>query len=90
MQGKYVQAIKQLLARYRRLDPPVQRRIAVPLDVPQFLLENALATQDERMLAIADSCIIAFFFLLQSCEYTTAPESNRRQTIPFRWKDVQL
>ena len=63
-QGKYVQAIKQLLARYQRLDPPVQRRIAVPLDVPQFLLENALATQDDRMLAIADSCIIAFFFLL--------------------------
>ena len=89
-QGKYVQAIKQLLARYRRLDPPVQRRIAVPLDVPQFLLENALATQDDRMLAVADSCIIAFFFLLRSCEYTTAPESNRRQTIPFRWKDVQL
>ena len=32
---------------------------------------------------IADSCIIAFFFLLRSCEYTTAPESNQRQTIPF-------
>ena len=36
------------------------------------------------------TCIIAFYFLLRSCEYTEAPETNRRQTKPFRWRDVQL
>ena len=39
---------------------------------------------------MADTCIIAFYFLLRSCEYTESPETNRRQTKPFRWRDVQL
>ena len=89
-QGTYVQEIKQLFAGYRKLDPPVQRRLAVPLDVPRQLLLNAKAVGCCRMEAVADISIIAFFFLLRSCEYTAAPESNRRQTIPFQWKDVQL
>ena len=42
-QGTYVQEIKQLFAGYRKLDPPVQRRLAVPLDVPRQLLLNAKA-----------------------------------------------
>ena len=75
-QGTYVQEIKQLFAGYRKLDPPVQWRIAVPLDVPRQLLLNAKAVGCCQMEAVADISIIAFFFLLQSCKYTAAPETN--------------
>ena len=27
---------------------------------------------------------------MRSCKYTATPKTNRRQTIPFQWKDVQL
>ena len=77
LQGTYVQEIKQLFAGYRKLDSPVQRRIAVPLDVPWQLLLNAKAVGCCQMEAVADISIIAFFFLLRSCEYTVAPETNR-------------
>ena len=89
-QGSYVQAIKQLLACYRKDDPPVQQQTAVPLSVLQFLRTNAIDTRDPRCEAVANTCIIAFYFLLRSCEYTKAPETNRRQTKPFWWRDVQL
>ena len=87
-QGSYVQAIKQLLACYRKDNPTVQRRTAVPLSVLQLLQTNAIKTRDPWYEAVADTCSIAVYFLLRSCEYTEAPETNCRQTKPIWWRDV--
>lgn len=61
----------------------MQRWIEISLDVLRQLLLNANAVGRHQMQTVADISIIAFFFLLQSCKYTAALETNRRQIIPF-------
>ena len=89
-QGGYTQKIKQLLSGFQKFDPPPRRKLAVPISVPIWLLEQGLKSQDPRYQAVGDLVIIAFFFLLRPGEYTYSPPTDRKQTIPFRFCDIYL
>ena len=89
-QGVYTQKIKQLLSGFRKFDPPPRRKLAVPISVPIWLLEQGLKSRDPRYQAVGDLVIIAFFFLLRPGEYTYSPPTDRKQTIPFRFCDIYL
>ena len=89
-QGVYTQKIKQLLNGFRKFDPPPKRKLAIPLAVPAWLLQQGLNSTDSQYKAIGDLTIIAFYFLLQPGEYTYSPPKDRKQTIPFRHCDVYL
>ena len=82
-QGGYRQKIKQLLNGFQKFDPPPQRKLAVPISVPIWLLEEGLKPQDPCYRAVGDLVIIAFFFLLRPGEYTYLPLTGCKQTILF-------
>ena len=89
-QGGYTQKIKQLLSGFRKFNPPPQRKLAVPISLPIWLLEQGLKSHDPRYQAVGDLIIIAFFFLLRPGEYTYSSPTDCKETIPFRLCDVYL
>lgn len=86
----YWPALKQQLESYRRDDPPPQRKLAVPISVPHFIVTQGLHSTLPSYQALADLINIAFYFLLRIGEYAYTPQKDRRRTQRFRVKDVIL
>lgn len=76
LEQKYPKAISQILEGFRRNDPPIQPKLAVPLVVPFYLLEAAWSRVSKEQ-AIADLAIIVFYFQLCMGEYTYHKPSER-------------
>ena len=81
--------IQVMLDGMRKVDPPTMKKLPVEVDVPEFvvrmayLIGGAIGAQ-----AIADSILIAFYYLLRVGEYTCKGTRNEsKQTVQFRTGD---
>ena len=80
----------------RRQDPLPRPQLAVPVKLVKTASKIAQGTKDQKMHAVTDLMMIAFYYLLRSGEYTkpkfvTTKEGKRRKatrTVQFRVKDV--
>ena len=89
-QGKYPKAITQQLEGYKRSDPPSRPQLAAPLHLIQFILAQLSASPRPRDQALADSLVIAFYFLLRVGEYTYSNPTAKKRTHPITASDVTL
>ena len=76
-----------------KADPPTTKELPVEADVPEFLVQAAMAiSASECEKAVADLAMIAFYYLLRVGEYTNKGEgvqdTNATQTQQFKVKDV--
>ena len=86
--NQYILPLKRQLEGMRRSDPPPDHKLAVPVDVPDFIYRRGYTSGIHRLEAVGDLSIIAFYYLLRVGEYTYhGPKSNRR-TQQFRVLDV--
>ena len=88
---KYVKPIADMLEGMKRQDPASIPQLAVPVAVPNWLVETgqtAIATPKTQ--AIGDLAAIAFYYLLRVGEYTYRDEKKRTRTQQFRVKDVHF
>ena len=88
--NSWVPLIQQTLDGWRNEDGPVQKKMPVEADIPEWLVKEAMkekATEHDR--AVADLTLMAFFFLLRVGEYTVKKRKNgTKRTVQFRVKDV--
>ena len=82
--------IAHLLKKYHDEDPPPEPKLAVPMSTIKKIARKYNMTDHHR--AVADLCIIAFFYLLRVGEYTmTTPAAQRlKRTISLRKCDIRL
>jgi hypothetical protein len=75
---------------WARADGPVEKKMPVEIDVPEFLVKYVLEEgASEKVKAVGDLSLIAFFFLLRIGEYTSKGTRNEsKRTVQFRIKDV--
>jgi hypothetical protein len=78
-------SITSLLKAFENLDPPPKRQKAL---TPKLLREmyklsgaGLVVTDNTAQAACADLAIMAFFFAMRSCEYTTVCEPGRTKTL---------
>ena len=69
---------------YSWQDPPPSQVTPIPVQVLRRLACIAAASRDPELQAIADTIIIAFFFLLCPWEYT----GTKSDSLPFQLSDV--
>jgi hypothetical protein len=94
-EGKYILPVQRVVEGFRRQDPPAIPQMAVPVEVPETARRLAYLTSDPRQHAVGDLCVIAFYFLLRSGEYTKPRLVKRNgqmvratRTVQFQVKDV--
>ena len=82
--------IAHLLKKFRDDDPPAEPRLAIPTSTVRKIAGKYNFSDHHR--AVADLCIIAFFYLLQVGEYTTpaGKKKRRKRTIALRKCDIRL
>jgi len=88
-QGGYPKKIGQLLGNYKRLDPPVRPKLAIPALVPQHM-HMLRCNKNPKEQTVGDFGLIAFYYLLRVGEYTYHKPSENRRTKQFRLQDVSL
>ena len=86
LNGRKAVQIERQLKGYKDDDEPVKRQPALP--VRFFLLINSLLCFNERECAIRDLILIAFFFLMRSCEYSETPKKENKRTKLIELRDV--
>ena len=87
---EFLPRLEVLLDGYRKDDPATKKKAPVEFDVPEYL-GNLAQTKGstEAEIAIADSCLYAFDYLLRVGEYTKKRSRNAsKQTVQFRMCDV--
>jgi hypothetical protein len=84
--NKLVRPLAQQLKGYARDDDPAERVKPVPLAIARHP-GTVARTQKEQ--AIADMCIIGFFFLCRPGEFVETPNSDSLSR-PFRLEDVEF
>ena len=89
-QGKYPKKISQLLESYRRTDKAPVPKLAVPVKVVNHLRAKSTIKNDPKTTAVADLCLIAFYYLLRVGEYTYHNPNQNRRTQQFRLCDITL
>lgn len=83
--NNYIPRVDQTLAGWRKVDDPVKKKLPIEVDVPEWLVRNAMAPgTPELAKAVADLILVAFYFLLRVGEYTFR---QGKQTVEFRAKD---
>jgi hypothetical protein len=87
---KYWKALEQQIEGYRRQDPVPQAKLAVPVSVPRWCVEQGLYSQSPKAQAIGDLTNTAFYYLLRVGEYTYLGAHHQRRTKQFRVCDVKF
>ena len=77
--------IKNLLSRYKEVDPATQHQVAVPVDLIEFVSRQRACL---KQAAIADLIELQFLFLLRVGEYTMPAVGTTTRTIQFSREDV--
>ena len=79
-----------MLNGWEKTDPPVEKKMPVEVDVPEYVVKMGLQPgASEATKATGDSCLFAFYYLLRVGEYTIKGTRNEsKQTVQFRIKDV--
>ena len=82
--------IQEMLDGFAKEDPPTMKKLPVEVDVPELLGEMSRRDgASELDKAVADSVLIAFYYLLRVEEYTVkGKRNNSKQTQQFKLKDV--
>ena len=82
--------LAQMLAGWRKTDPPTVKKLPVAIDLPELLAQFGHSPQaNELDRAIGDLVIMAFYYLLRVGEYTIKSNRNStKQTVQFRLQDV--
>ena len=83
--GRYWEPLNNMLRTYRCDDPRSSPQLAVPVTLPQHLLDTATSCPFEQ--ATADLINIAFYYLLRVGE-CTPPCTNTTNTKAFTVRDV--
>ena len=78
---------------WRRQDPPAIPQLAIPVTVPNQMVESANTSKSSITKATADLALIAFYYLLRIGEYTRPRNPNNarpntKRTIQFRVGDI--
>lgn len=87
--GVYSKTLSRIIEGFKRQDPPSQPKLAIPVILVQYLVFHN-QFRGARQKAIADLCLIAFYYLLRVGEYTYHHPSQRRRTKQFRVCDVRF
>ncbi len=76
----------------RKDDPHTKKKLPVEADVPEFLVSlGAEKGASERVRAVGDCALIAFYYLLRVGEYTVKGTRNEtKQTEQFRLRDTRF
>lgn len=89
-QDKLIPRLAQMLAGFRKDDPPTIKKLPVEVDIPEYIALCSLrpaATEHEK--ATADLILIAFYYLLWVGEYTMKGTRNdSKQTIQFQLRHI--
>lgn len=82
--------LSQMLAGWKKDDPPTLKKLPVAIDVPELLSSFGMMTgANELDKAVGDLALIAFYYLLRVGEYTIKGHRNHtKQTVQFRMQDV--
>jgi hypothetical protein len=80
--------ISRLLKKFGDADPPKEPKLAVPTSTIQKI--KLKYTFSSHHMAVADLCIIAFFYLLRVGEYTLSRNQEEKRTIALRKGDIRL
>jgi hypothetical protein len=88
----FIPKLQQTLDGWERDDPPIEKKMPVEVDVPEFLVRCGLQPgAKESVKALGDVTLIMFYFLLRIGEMTMkslrASQMDKR-TIQFRQEDV--
>ena len=88
--GNYLIPIAMMLKGWKKEDPPTEQKLAVGIDLVEYLCQMGLKKQINGLLAaVGDWVLIAFYFLLRVGEYTTKNHRvETKQTVQFRLGDV--
>jgi hypothetical protein len=81
--GRYWLPIQRIIKGYKCVDPPAQAKLAVPVKVVNHIHNIGQVRETARAMAIADMCLIAFYFLLRVGEYTAHRKGAKRRTQQF-------
>ena len=87
-EGRYLRPLERQIESFRRIDPPPQHKLAVPVSVAEHLVQVGRAAKSARDQAVGDLVTIAFYYLLRVGEYTWHSDREARRTKQFRVKDV--
>jgi hypothetical protein len=82
--------IARLLKRFGDADPPAEPKLAVPISTIKKIARQYNFSRHHQ--AVADLCIIAFFYLLRVGEYTTPALilKRKKRTIALHRCDIRL
>jgi hypothetical protein len=84
--NNYIPRVDQTLAGWRKVDDPVEKKLPIEVDVPEWLVRVAMSPGTPALAkAVADLILIAFYYLLRVGEYTYR---LGKQTVEFRAKDT--
>ena len=87
---KYLPRLQEMIAGWIKADPATKKKLPVEVDIPEFLVQQGLATgADQRTQAIGDQALIGWYYLLRNGEYTVKEYGKvDTQTEKFKLKDV--
>ena len=78
----------QQLKQWKNQDPAPKPEQALPNSTVQLLARIYRSSTCIKFNIIADLVVVAYFFLLRLCEYTSSHRTTR--TVPLRRRDIQL
>ena len=89
-QDKLVPRLTQMLAGFKKEDPPTIKKLPIEVDIPEYIsLCSLRPAATEHTRATADLILIAFYYLLRVGEYTMkGVRNNTKQTIQFQLRHV--
>ncbi len=89
-QDKLIPRLAQMMAGWKKEDPPTIKKLPVGIDIPEYIsLCSLRPTATEHDKAAADLILVAFYYLLRIGEYTIKNSRNdTKQTVQFRMQDV--
>ena len=89
-QDKLVPRLAQMMAGFKKEDPPTIKKLPIEVDIPEYIsLCSLRPAATEHTSATADLILIAFYYLLRVGEYTMkSTRNNTKQTIQFQLRHI--
>ena len=87
---RYYLPLARQLEAYKREDPAPKPQLALPVGVLSHIFKRGLQAQSQKVRALSDLSIVAWFYLLRVGEYTYKSPSTNTRTTPFCISDVTL
>ena len=86
---EYLKPMELQFAGYRKEDPPPVPELAVPVQLVNQIYDQLSGPgTSPKQHAVADLCIIAFYYLLRVGEYTCRNRKGNTRTVQFRFQDI--